>query len=102
MILFRAVLGGDLNLPCGVAPVFRVIVVRDDFDFLDGVLVRSDDGRPAPGDAGGFDAVDLVVVFAGPSAACGDLAAVFDLEHAIGTAGAADRCTWQVIAAVYA
>src|ERR1700682_1405984 len=53
VILVGPVLGDDLNLRAAVATVFCVVVVGDDFDFLDGVLVGCDDGSTAPGDAGG-------------------------------------------------
>src|SRR5439155_13969046 len=96
VILVRAVLGDDLNLCAAVASVFRVVVVRDDFDFLDGVLVRRDDGCTSPGNAGGAYAVDLIVVVAGPRAVCRNLPAIFDLEDAIRSTRAADSRRRQI------
>src|SRR5207253_3057526 len=96
VILVRAVLGDDLNLCAAVASVFRVVVVRDDFDFLDGVLVRRDDGCTSPGNAGGSNTIDLIVVVAGPRAICRDLPTIFDLEDAIRSTCAANRRRRQI------
>ena len=96
MVLVGSVLRDNLDLRTTVSSVFGVIVIRDDLDFLDGVLVRRDDGCSAPGDAGSSDAVNLVVIFAGPRAVCRDLAAVLNLEYAVGAAGATNRRSRQV------
>ncbi len=101
VILVGPVLGDDLNLRAAEASVFRVVVVCEDFDFLNGIFVRCDDGGAAPGDADGVDSINRVIVFAGPSAACGDLAAVFNLKCSIRAAGSSHSCTRQVIAAVW-
>ena len=68
MVLVRPILRNDLNLRAAIPAIFRVVVIGEDFDFLDGVLVRRNDGCAAPGNTGGSDAVDLVIVFAGSSA----------------------------------
>ncbi len=99
MILVRPVLRDDLDLCAAVASVFGVVVVRKDFDFLDGVFVRCDDGRPAPSDTGSSDAIDLVVVFAGASTVGGDLATVFNFEDTVRAARATNRGPRQVLRA---
>ena len=91
VIIISAVLGDDLNLCATVAPIFCIVVIRDDLDFLDRVFVRSDDGRPAPGDTGDSYAVDLVVVTARSRAICGDLSTVFDFENTVRATTAALR-----------
>src|ERR1700722_18468500 len=53
VILVGSVLRDDLNLGAAIAPVLCVVIVGQDFDFFDGILVRCNDGRPAPGDTGG-------------------------------------------------
>jgi hypothetical protein len=60
--IVRAGLRHDLDLRAGVAAELGRVVVRKDADLLDGLLVRRDDGRAAPGLAAGVHAVDLDVV----------------------------------------
>src|SRR5262249_31678308 len=62
------VLRNNLDLRAAVPSIFRVVVVRDDFHFLDGVLVRSNNRSAAPRYAGSAYPVELVVVFSGAGA----------------------------------
>ena len=91
VVLICTVLSNDLNLGSPVTAIFRVVVVRNNFDFLDGVFVRCYDRCAAPGDAGGADAVDGVIVFASSGAVCRNLATVLDLKDAVRGTGAANR-----------
>jgi len=95
VILVCSVLRDDLNLCSAEPSILRVVVVRDDFDFLDRILIRRDDRR-SPSDAVRCNTIDLIVVFAVPGAVCGDLAAVFNLETALGAAGSANCGSRQV------
>ena len=99
VVLVRSVLRDNLDLRATIATVFRVVVVREDFDFLDRILVGRDHGRPAPGDAGGSDAVDLIIVFPSAGAVGGDLTTVFNLEWTIRATSAANRGAGQVLCA---
>ncbi len=97
VVLIRAVLRNHLNLRAAVTSVFRVVVVRDDFHFLDGIFVRGNNGSAAPSNACRADAVDLIVVFSGARAVGSDLAAVFNLKHTIDSARAADGSGRQIL-----
>src|SRR5579862_8960254 len=97
MIFVGAILRDDLNLCPQVATVFRIVVVGNNLDFFDGILTGSNNGCAAPRDAGHSYAVNGVVVLAVARATSYDLSAIFSLENAIGAAGAADRCSRQVV-----
>src|SRR5215472_17750068 len=80
VILIRTVLSNDLNLGAAITPVFRIVVVRNNFDFLDGIFVRCDDGSATPGNAGCAHAVNLVIIFAGAGSIRADLSSIFNLK----------------------
>ncbi len=96
------VLRDDLHLRAAIAAVLGVVVVGDDLDFLDRVLVRRDDRGAAPGHARHPDAVDLIVVLAGPRAVGDDLSAVLGREDAGRGARSADGRAGQVLGAAVA
>ena len=97
VILVRAVLGNDLDLSATVASIFRIVVVREDLNFLNGVLVRRDDGSAAPSNTGGSHAVDLVIIFSCAGAAGSNLATVFNFEDAVRTASATNVGSGKVL-----
>src|SRR5207249_6396687 len=101
VILVGPVLRDNLNLRAAEASVFRVVVVCEDFDFLNGIFIRCDDGGAAPGDADGVDTVNRVIILAGSRAIGGDLPAVFNLKCSIRAGGPPNRGPRQIIAAVY-
>src|SRR5207245_85127 len=72
-------------------------VVGNDFYFLDGIFVWSNDRSATPGDAGGADAVDLIIVFAGAGAVGSNLSAVFNLKNAIRSARTANGGRRQIL-----
>ena len=97
VVSVSSVLRNNLNLCATIAPVFRIIIVGQNFDFLNGVLIRGDDGRAAPSYARGTDAINLVVVFASACSIGSDLATIFDLEDAVNTAGSTNRRARQIL-----
>ena len=78
MHLVCSVLGDDLHLRALGPAIFRVVIVGDYLDFLDGILIRSYDGSATPTGTDSCNTVNLVAVIAPLSASCANLAAVFN------------------------
>src|SRR5439155_966710 len=82
------------------ARVHGTVIVRDNSDFLDGLLVGGDHSGAAPGQTVHFDTVDLVTVRDVPSSIRVDLYLVLRLENAACGAGPSrSRAAGQVVAA---
>src|SRR5262249_29536524 len=85
-----------------IPSILCIVVISDDLDFLDGVLIRGDHRRTAPGDASCSYPVNLVVVFTGPGPICGDLSTVLNLEDTVGATGSPNRRARQIETSILA